>query len=598
MSFDTEAARSFRRKFDVDTELILPYSVAVLAGLLLVECLVFVTVPAATGYETSLVEAFPLSFWLLFYTVLLGGIGVLLGAAVIDHRYWPHGLALTLANYALFLFLPAARGYRLYGRGTGDILRHLGDVEGILGSGSLPGVWYPGTHVLMAEFRMLGVPEPSLQYVFAVLFTALHIAGIGVLVRLLWGRQEGLSIGLVAAVPLVYVSMHVSARPVVNSFLLVPVVAVLFERYRRGRAFENVWLLVILGLYMIYTHPMTTLLVSALLGLTAVYSTIHGRYVDSVPTVSPRLAVVFPVLLFSWISTYTQFTSAVSKLFVSDDGSSPGAVTTQQATEVTFTAAQLAVRFVQLYGTVALYGATAGLLSLLTVKRLFDGTADYEWGVSSAQFGLGVGIAGAFVANSLIVGNIVRASRYALLFAVVVIALGLLDRLAAGDKRTAVAIVLVVVATAVVGVNATYEPNRHLTHSEYDGTEYLLTNSPESDIYNADTGHKAEEYILGTNDPGLYPEQMPEENAVPRGLGYDTPETTAADTFGDAMLVTKTYDMQRHTASYYTDAQEQFLFLYGPDSVERLGDDPTANRVYTNGGFEGWDIQPPETAAG
>lgn len=600
MSFDTDAARSFRRKFAVDNELILPYSVAVISSLLLAECLVFVAVPAVDGYETSLVEAFPLGFWLLFFMVLLGGIGILLGAAMIDHTYWPHGLALTLANYALFLFLPAARGYRLYGRGAGDILRHFGDVQGILETGSLPSIWYPGTHVLMAELQMLGVPQTSTQYTLAFLFTALHIAGLGILVRLLSDRQEGLSIGLLAAVPLVYVSMHASARPAMNSFLLLPVVAVVFERYRRSRNFENIWLLVILGLFMVYTHPMTTLLVSVVIALTAVYSIVHDRYIEcesSIPTVSPRLAVVFPVLLFSWIINYSEFTNAASRLLIAEESSSPSDVTVQQANEVTFTIVELAMRFFQLYGTVFLYGATAGLILLVAGKRLYDGSLRYDLGVSTMLYGFGLGIAVVFVVNSLIVGDIVRASRFALMFAIIVIALGLLDRLQAGDKRTAAAIVLVILATSVIGVNATYEPNRHLTHSEYDGSEYLLTNSPESDIYSADTGHKMEEYILGTNDPGLYPPQMPQENRVPRDLGYDSPDTTAADTFGDSMLVTKTYDMEQHTAAYYTDDQEEFLFLYGEDSVERLGDDTTANRVYANGGFEGWDIESDQTAA-
>lgn len=601
MSFDTRVSdsswQSFCRKYGVDNSSVLSYSVSVFSSLLVVECLLFVAVPAVESYETSLVEAFPLSFWLLFYTVMLGGVGVLIGSAMTNRAYWPHGLGLILSNYALFLFLPATRGYALYGRGTGDVLHHLGNVQVIVGSGSLPSTWYPGTHVLMAEMNMLGVPFGSLQYVFAFLFTALHIVGIGVLVRKLSGRQEGLSLGMAAAVPLVYIEMHIATRPAMYSFALLPIVAVVFERYRTDREFANVWVLMLLGLFMVYTHPMTTILMSVLLTVAAVYSAVHSRLIDSsVSVVSPRLAVVFPMLLFMWIRNFGRFRNAIST--ATSDGSAPGAVEVQEATELSFTLLELAQRFIQLYGTITLYGATAGIVSLFLCHRLRSGSGQHEWGFSTAQFGVGLSIAFVFVVAGLIVGSVIRSSRYALLFAVVLIALGMVQRLLAGDKWTIAALVLVIFATAVIGVNATYEPNKHLTYSEYDGTEYLLTNNPEQDIYSADTSHKMAEYVLGTGDSRLYPEQMPRENQVPRELGYDSDGQTAGDTFGNVMVVTKAYDMEQHTASYYTDEQQEFLRIYGSESVERLGADPTANRVYSNGGFEGWDVRPDEDVDG
>jgi hypothetical protein len=591
MSFDTRVEQSVLERYGFSNDAVLPYTVALLSGLLLVECLLFVIVPSVGSYETSLVAAFPLTFWALFYAVLLGGIGTLLASAATGRAYWPHGLALVLANYGLFFFLPAARGYRLYGRGISDILRHLGDVQGIIGSGSLPGIWYPGTHVLMAELTMLGVPMGSVRYVVAFVFTALHIAGIGLLVRLLAGRKEGSSIGLAAATPLVYAGMHISTQPAVVSFLMLPVFIAVLERYRQTRHFAYVAVLLLLGLFTVYTHPMTTLILSVIVGVAAAYSQFHDRVSPSdVPTLSPRLAAIFPMLLFAWIINFRQFRVAIDNLVNPDGGASPGAATAQEAAEVSFTLAELLAKFVTLYGTVALYGLTAGVVSLFVVRRFLDGAPDYEFGLGTAQLGAGIGIAGVFVLNSLILGNIIRASRYALLFAAVLVALGLLNRMVRGDGLGTALLVLVVVSTAVVGVNATYEPNRHLTYSEYDGTEYLLTNT-DSEIHNWKTDNRMEEYVLGTNNPTLYPPQMRVEDGVPDRLGYQTDDTTAADTYGDAMVVTKAYDMEQHTASYYTDAQQEFLFQYDERSVERLGNDRTANKVYTNGGFDGWDVR-------
>lgn len=593
MSFDTRVEQSVLERYGFTTDAVLPYLVTLLSGLLLVECLLFVIVPSVGSYETSLIAAFPLTFWVLFYTVLLGGIGTLLASALTGRAYWPHGLALVLANYALFFFLPAARGYKLYGRGISDILRHLGDVQGIVGTGSLPGIWYPGTHVLMAELTMLGVPMDTTRYVVAFVFGALHIAGIGLLVRTLSGRHAGLSIGLAVATPLVYTGMHISTQPAAVSFLLLPVFVGILERYRQTRKFGYVTLMVIFGLFTVYTHPMTTLLLSAIVGVTALYSQFHDRIsAASVATLSPRLAVIFPILLFAWIINFRQFRVAVDDIVTPDGGPSPGAATAQEAAEVSFTLLELLTKFITLYGTVAIYGLTAGLISLFVVRRVLTEEASYRFGVSTAQVGTGVCVAGVFVLNSLILGNIIRASRYALLFAVVLVALGLLDRMVRGDSLGTALLVVVVVSTAIVGVNATYEPNRHLTYSEYDGTEYLLTNSPDSDIHSWKTDNRMEEYVLGTNNPTLYPPQLRIENGVPDRLGYQSEGTTAADTFGEAMVVTKDYDMEQHTASYYTADQQEFLFQYDEQSVQRMGADQTANKVYTNGGFEGWSVRP------
>lgn len=597
MSLNTWADQSFWVRFGVDHRSVLSYSVSLLSGLLLVECLLFVAVPAAESYETSLTGAFPLSFWLLSHAVLLGGICVLLGSALTDQTYWPHGLALVLGNYALFLFLPAARGYRLYGRGNNDILVHLGDVQGILGTGSLPGTWYPGIHVLMAELHMLGVPFGSMRFVAGFLFTALNIVGLGMLIRVLSGRQIGLNVGLAVGAPLFYAELHVQTQPFALSFMLLPVLVFLFECYRRSGQFANVWGIMILGLFLIYTHPVTTMMFAAFIGVAGAYSALHHRFVDpKTPKVSPRLAIVFLILLFSWIINFGRFRTEVAKILTPDSGPAPGAATVQQANEVQFTVLELALRFFQLYGTIALYGFTAGLIALFVGRRVMNGTMAYEWGFSLVHFGTGVGIAAAFVLNSLIVSGIIRASRFALLFAAVLLSLGLIDRIRAGDRRTVAALVAVIVATSFIGINTAYNPNNHLTYSESDGTEYLLTNSPDTEIYSAQTDKRMDEYILGTNDPGLYPRQLPRENSVPPDLGYQSQDQTAADTYGDAMLVTKEYDVRQHTASYYTEDQQEFLFLYGEEHLDRLGTDPTANRIYTNGGFEGWDIQPTDGA--
>lgn len=63
------------------------YLVIILAGFLVLESGIFLAIQPATGYETSLVEALPQSFWYLFYIVLAGGILTLIVAAATETGY-------------------------------------------------------------------------------------------------------------------------------------------------------------------------------------------------------------------------------------------------------------------------------------------------------------------------------------------------------------------------------------------------------------------------------------------------------------------------------------------------------------------------------
>ncbi|MEF8884343.1 MAG: hypothetical protein V5A44_04380 [Haloarculaceae archaeon] len=134
----------------------------------------FVLVDPAPGFETSLVAAFPRAFWVCFYGVLVASVIVAFLSARDSSGYWRHAAALALANYALFFFLPLARGYRLYGRGASDILVHVGDVQGIITEGTLAaGSWYPMQHTLVSELVYFGFPMQGSEYGVAYGFSAL-----------------------------------------------------------------------------------------------------------------------------------------------------------------------------------------------------------------------------------------------------------------------------------------------------------------------------------------------------------------------------------------------------------------------------------------
>jgi len=102
MSLTVDMEDRFIGWFESVTAEMLNHTVVLLSGLLLAECVLFLSVPSVESYETSLVNAFPMAFWVLFYGVLLGGICVIVLAAATDTPYWRHGAALVTSNYAIF----------------------------------------------------------------------------------------------------------------------------------------------------------------------------------------------------------------------------------------------------------------------------------------------------------------------------------------------------------------------------------------------------------------------------------------------------------------------------------------------------------------
>jgi hypothetical protein len=590
---DTERAWYFTTVFQ-------RYGATALAGLLLVECGLVVAVDPATGYETSLVQALPVAYWICFYTVLAGGTLLLVASATTGSSHWRHGLALVLMNYALYIFLPKARGYRFYGRGSADALFHVGEVKVILETGSLPGNWYPAEHVLMSELTMLGVPLDGVTYLTAFLFTALYIVGIGTLVGALTGSQRGLAAGLAAGTPLVFSTFHLTNHPAVNSFMLVPVLLLVVERYRRTSTPGYLILFVLLAVTLVYFHPVTTLFTVAILFAATGYTYAHGRLTgDAVPTISPRLAVVPLTLLFAWLVNFDQ-TKYKLRTLLFRDRTSPAVSQVQEATTVVeFTPVELFGKIVTLYGAQTMYVLAAGVFVMFVVRSFVRDDGRFEWGLTTVLFAVGAVVSSAFLFRSLIVSGRIRAARFVLLFAVLLTAMALLYCLRRRVPRWTVTVTLVVLLVGGLAANGAYEPNQHTTYAEYDGSKFLLSNyEPSADIHSVGTRTVIENFVLGSNHPNVSPAGFDSTNPLPRELGYDSADATAADTFGEGYVVTKTYDVRQHTAAYFTDDQQELKFRYDERHLERLHSDRTANKIYANGGFTAWTVAPKTNATG
>lgn len=616
MSADTAGApadargvvdRLYRRLFGTSTQrtFLVVQSAAIVAL-----CLFILVVPPATGYEPAVISRYPLSFWVAFGVGLASAILVFLGAAVTSSRYWRQAFVLLVCQYGLFSFLPVARGYKLYGRGSSDTLRHLGTIKTVVATGEVPGTFYPHIHLLAGEVASLGVGVDGVVYVVAFTFTMLFIGSVGVLVRDLVGDTRGLPLGLAVATPLMFRDFHLQIHPATLSFMLFPLVVLLVERIRRSTSRRYLALAVLCTFAIVFFHPVTTLLLIAFLLSTVVFSRLYPLVTGSdTARFRSTLALALLPAMFMWYLNFERTQNALTKVLVTG-GQTPAAQQGEKAEEAVLTLGQLAYRFVTLYGTATIYFAIGGLFCLFVLYRLLRGRErPYAELFVAYQYTIGGVISVAFLVTYLIAFNPTRVTRYLALMAIIAVALAVWRQIdtpqpQASRRQVVVLVVLCsVVTAAILGGFTVYRPNKHMTQMEYEGTEFTLRyHDDDTPIRTLDSTPKMQAYVTGGTEMefnGAQLDSKDPQHAVWPNLGYDGNET-AAQSFGHSYLMTQQYDRRFYRADYFTERQQEKRrqTTYSAAALRRMTTDPTANKVYSSDGFGTWYVVPPQEPAG
>lgn len=572
-----------------------PLLVVVGSACLVVESVILGLVPPASSYETSIYSPYPLALWLSFG---VGTTAVVVGFALSAYSgssRWKQSLLLLVGNYGLFFFLPVFRGYKLYGRGFSDKPAHLGTVERILRTGAIPdGLFYPLEHVFFAELVPLtGLELETVTYVLSFTFTMLYIASMGALVRELSGSRAGLAGGMCAATPLLFRYFHMEIHPAFFSFMLLPLVLLLVERIKATGAKAFLFVLAVLSFGILFFHPLVTgLLLVLVLGSVLYEPVFETRNILRGRKPGYALALAVGVALGYWVVSHTatqSFLVEIARSIVGATGTSPASATAKQAQSARLSVVQLVVRFAQLYGAIFLYLAVAGLITLWAGYRwLVRERREIEF-YGAYHFALGIAVSFAFLLVYLIVASPIRAARYAIMTATMLVGLAVHRALGAGRPRKLLAAVLVavVLSAALLSMAGAFLVNNHLTHTEYQGTEFLATNKvADRPIYDAYTSSKMMGYVTGA---GADFSTRVVDLARFESLGYDENET-AATTFGSSYVVTKAFDVEFYRSSFYVDAQQESLVIYDREDLERLSTDASADRIYANGRFEVWSV--------
>lgn len=579
-------------------------AVCVAAVAILVLAAYVALIPATTTYEPSLVDAFPLQFWVAFGVGLAALLVVFVGAAATNSGYWKHGFVLLATQYGLLFSLPMVRGYFLYGRGHSDSLFHLAAVKELVSNGLLSGrVFYPLEHFLFTELVLMGIPVESLVSVAPFVFVLVFIGGVGLFVRELTGSPAGLPLGMAAAMPLVFSKFYTQLHPSVLSFLLFPLVLLMLERGRRTNAQRYVALATVYGLAMVFFHPVTVILFVVLIATTFAFGHVY-RFVtgDTIRTLRARLAFAILPAAFIWYIGFERTQENIREVYFASGESGADKQADLIAGSV-LSPAELASRFVELYGAVFILFAIAGIVCLVVLRDLLRRRPRYAESYLVTEFVIGAGIATTFIAVSLVANGPIRISRYMILMAMVLVALLFVRVLSwrSSVTRTAGTVLLtaLVLSSAVLGTFTVYDPNKHMTMSEHEGAFFLLEHtSGDSLIRSNSLSQKTQYYttagtdirhdrtLMRVSDTGR---QYSKFELAPH-LGYDR-YPKASMGIGAGYVATHEYDRHYLESSYFTDEQREALFHHDEATIERMSTDRTVNKIYANDGFEGWLVR-------
>lgn len=221
--------------------------------------------PKANIYEISIYDAYPKYFWLIlilsiyamqmlvFYKMIKGRD---------DFSRFPQ--LITILLILILIFMPAIRGYYIYGRE--DTLTHLGYEKDIIVSGHLGATnYYPIDHLLCSTVNLVSLIQlTTLTTIIPQFITIFYFVSFYLLVRFLLKNESIAPALLFGFIPLYSSNASntlVALAPYNQSFLFLPFLIYLYLKKYDNNKIEYSLLLVFLLFSIVYFHPLNTILV-------------------------------------------------------------------------------------------------------------------------------------------------------------------------------------------------------------------------------------------------------------------------------------------------------------------------------------------------
>jgi hypothetical protein len=242
---------------------------------------ILINTPPARGYEISIYAAYSPIFWFLFILTIILGIGLTIYFIVRSISLWKYSLPAILIADTVVLFLPTIRNYEFCALGGSDIFAHLGWSKFILNTGHImDGDYYPAMHIMMATVDQLGLLNPAiLAAIISFVFFMLYVLSLFILGRAVFKDDKAAALLATFGSPLLFSFAHYAFYPFLFAIFFFPL---LFYIMCKIEGFENkgayYTCFIILSLFIVFCHPMITLILLLILGVFYGYVQISNRF--------------------------------------------------------------------------------------------------------------------------------------------------------------------------------------------------------------------------------------------------------------------------------------------------------------------------------
>lgn len=580
---------------------------SILGFALFLPCVVVVLqTPPASGYETSVYAAYPVFFWVLVAASLFVSQLVVLSAALdaSAHDEWRFGFLLALVVQTLLFFVSYPRGYLMYE--DADPMTHLGWINEIeaTGGGMFVNIYQDLHQLVLTVSYATGLEPMMVMNAVTGVASLFMLLSSYVLLSSLFDRRRTLM-----TLPFVMVlfagTAHLNASPFAFSVLLFPFTIYLFVRTQQTEsvAYRIAMAIAIVGI--ITYHPLTGLFVVLVMlvhfalvllpdwgpsGVLDRASPVSSKYMLQLSTVT------FVAWYYNYAGLFARFDTAFGNLLGTTDGESSldryGSVIAQYDPSLIDIISIGLVQRGQSMVYVAIGVALVATLAVLYRRGTLPRT-QYLY-TFAAGFGLFVGLTFVFLVADVIAPwgrAIVFAELFAAVSAGFVFSV-LYDRLRWRKPALVVATVTlaVIVVLSLAGLYASpmvKNDNLQVTSQNVEGADWYMEHTEAGAPLN-EIGFEMFRYedALRSAESEVIPQNT---SRPPDHFGYSEFRTLGAS-YDDAHYVVITERGRIFYPTSYPDYEEFWRFTE-PD-FERLEADPSVSKVYGNGEFDVYRVEP------
>mgnify|MGYP001565393818 CR=1 FL=1 len=585
------------------------------------------TTPPASGAELSIYGALPWYFWALLIGAFLCGMGILVHQAFAtrESHWWLVGLGIVMVSRVVLHSLPPLRGYFIPDRG--DSIVHLGHISDILTEGRVgSGNFYPALHLLAATLREIGgFNTEALVSLVPGIFSTLYPLNMYVLASAVAHNRKQALLVTAFASPLILGHSQAALFPQMQSLFVVPLLLYLSHQREKeplGQALSVIPLL-LLGLFITFLHPLTSLFLALVLFTMGRSSVVHYQ-AGIVPSLTRSrgradgyfyLGSIVFLTFFIWYFSFPRFTREITRVIDWLLYQSGGSLAGEYAGflgQAELTTRQLIEAFLNRYGGIAVYWLLSFLAVVLVLRQIQSRRATLQ--VASFRYGVQwlvfLPVAIAFLFSSLSESEPYRLSRFPLMVGTVLIGLEAHNLLSASPYglkvkgRLSRALFLaglmfsLLLATSLSVFNVydsprVYATNAQVPEMEFRGIEWFTFHADPRTMVsssNKDFIRKTQHFLLGAEgNPNYTGSGQIDEAFTPSHFGYDRNETVA-ETLGFADKYLLTPWMAELTNQGFPENVRAKTRRYMREDLAKLEVDRTAAKVYSNGEYEVWRV--------